>query len=165
MPAPPSDFLPLINTVGVTIAAIGLIFTARNSYLTRRDTDVSTIFEVWRQYERYAHELGQSESEEQGRALTLNLLNYIENLCHILNHRLAGEGVLRNIRGLVADFLAAASFQIDFENVLRAYEIDPNSFSEIRTFRRKNKALLLQKARSASNSIYVSLGRRPPSAK
>jgi len=139
---------------GLTIAAIALVFTAANTFNARRNSEISALFDVWNRYETYCAESSHAEGDIDKNRCLLNLLNFIENLCYIHNHKRANSHVLANVRAIAGDFIAITSQRVEFGNLLLTFKIDASSFSEIKLFGEKNRDFLQAKGFSLKGSIY-----------
>ena len=154
----------LTNGGGLAIAAIALVFTAINTFDERRNSEISALFDVWNRYETYCAKSSHATPGPDQQRCALNLLNYIENICYVHNHKRANKHILENIRAIAGDFIAIASQQVDFENVLLAYKIDTASFSEIRAFCSNNRTFLSAKGFNLKGSIYETSASLSPMA-
>ena len=154
----PASIQPWIQTISVAVAAIGLVITMWNTFATRRAAETSTIFDLWSRYERYRAALDDvaDETFAVARGPFLDLANFIEHLCYLINRRAVPRVVRRNLESLVLDYLAVTNRRsgTSYGEVLGAFRLSSNTYADTAMFIRRHRAALIKREQAASEAAY-----------
>jgi hypothetical protein len=140
------------------IAAISLVITMWNTFATRQAAEVSTIFDLWSRYEGYRTALDQVADQpfDVARGPFLDLANFVEHLCYLINNRAVPRVVRRNLQSLVLDYLAITNRRsgTSYEAVLEVFHLSPQTYAETSKFIRRHRSSISQREKEASEVGY-----------
>lgn len=135
--------LPIvISVLSLCVSVIGITYVHRNFSDTRRNSEVTTLFDIIQRYDSKLDDIKKSDDKDAILKASFALLNYLEIICYIFNHGRATPMILDQIKAIASDCIMILREHIDFDGLLDRIDTGFGSFSEIRTFTKNNSSLL-----------------------
>jgi len=129
----------IFSIISLIISTIALLITAYNAWTARRNGENEEILRLWDHFLDYCRKLYSVKTPDAKNIEFFGLLNYLENMCFLYNHRRIPRYLRENIRSLVSDFLTITNNIAPIEQVLEAVRKRPDMYCEIARFLDENR--------------------------